>query len=82
MLVVILKGYELWTNYSEIALLQNFGSLFLMCVLIADDEQSKMESSSSSFDSYYPEITKVIYIVNDYPGYEVLSIVISHVNLQ
>lgn len=53
-----------------------------MCFLIADDEQSKMESSSSSFDSYYPEITKVIYIVNDYSGYKVLNIMLSHLNFQ
>ncbi|NXW15240.1 DOCK9 protein, partial [Circaetus pectoralis] len=39
-----------------------------------DDEQSKMESSSSSFDNYYPEIAKVIYIVNANSGYKVLNI--------
>lgn len=35
-----------------------------MSFIISDDEQSKLESASSSFDNYYPEIAKVIYIVN------------------
>lgn len=33
-----------------------------------------MESSSSSFDNYYPEIAKVIYIVNASSGYQVVNV--------
>lgn len=48
---------------------------FLKCGFIfSDDEQSKMESSSSSFDNYYPEIAKVIYIVNANSAYKVLNV--------
>uniref|UniRef100_A0A674KGM2 Dedicator of cytokinesis 9 n=1 Tax=Terrapene triunguis TaxID=2587831 RepID=A0A674KGM2_9SAUR len=31
-----------------------------------DDEQSKMESSLSSLDSYFPEISKVVYNINSF----------------
>lgn len=42
--------------------------------IISDDEQSKLESSSSSFDNYYPEIAKVIYIVNVNLGYKIVNV--------
>lgn len=50
-----------------------FVNFFICGFVISDDEQSKLESSSSSFDNYYPEIAKVIYIANSNSGYKVIN---------